>query len=191
MTATSSKIFFTLQRENLFSCKKLSDENFLTMFLFASIAHAEIKNYSGTGEYIMSEYETLDVAKQRAKQKAERNACEQAGVFVSSYTKVKNFQVQEDEIIAITSGILKIFDVQENLIPQSDGKTILIQVKIKASIDSDEINKYLEKNFDKLSELERQNKELRKAIAEQDKRIAELQEQAKNVKTPQEKEKIT
>lgn len=128
--------------------KKIFSLIFLTMFFFASIAHAEIKNYSGTGEYIMSEYETLDVAKQRAKQKAERNACEQAGVFVSSYTKVKNFQVQEDEIIAITSGILKILDVREILTPQSDGKTILIRVTINASIDSDEINKWMEKGVE-------------------------------------------
>ena len=119
--------------------KKIFSLIFLTMFFFASIAYAEIKNYTGTGEYIMSEYETLDVAKQRAKQKAERNAQEQAGVFVSSYTKIKNFQVQEDEIIAITSGILKILDVQEILTPQSDGKSILIRVTIKAAIDSDEI----------------------------------------------------
>ena len=66
----------------------------------------------------MSEFETLDVAKQRAKQKATRNAQEQAGVYVSSYTKVINLQVQDDEIIAITNGILKIFEVQEKFIPQ-------------------------------------------------------------------------
>ena len=123
--------------------KKIFSMIFLAMFFFASIAHAEIKNYSGTGEYIMSEYETIDVAKQRAKQKAARNAQEQAGVFVSSYTKIKNHQVSEDEIIAITNGILKIFDVQENLIPQDEGKNILIQVTIKASIDSDKIKKIL------------------------------------------------
>ena len=36
--------------------KKIFSLIFFTMFLFASIAHAEIKNYTGTGEYIMSEF---------------------------------------------------------------------------------------------------------------------------------------
>jgi len=171
--------------------KKIFYLIFISIFFFSPIAHAEIKNYSGFGEYLMSEFETLDVAKQRAKQKAARNAQEQAGVFVSSYTKIKNHQVTEDEIIAITNGILKIFDVKENLIPQDGGKNILIQVTIKASIDSDEINKWLEKGIEQRSELARQNEELRKAVAEQDKKIAELQKQIKNVKTQQDKEKIT
>lgn len=165
--------------------KKIFYLIFISIFFFSQIAHAEIKNYSGFGEYLMSEFETLDVAKQRAKQKAARNAQEQAGVFVSSYTKIKNQQVTEDEIIAITNGILKIFDVKENLIPQDGGKNILIQVTIKASIDSDEINKWLEKGIEKRSELARQNEELRKAVAEQDKKIAELQKQIENVKTQQ------
>lgn len=56
---------------------------------------------------------------------------------------LKIFKVSEDEIIAITNGILKIFDVKENLIPQDGGKNILIQVTIKASIDSDKIKKIL------------------------------------------------
>ena len=155
--------------------KKIFCMIFMMVFCVMANVHAEIKIYEGSGEYVMSEFETLDVAKQRAKQKAERNAQEQAGVFVSSYTRVKNAQVQEDEIIAITNGILKIVDVQEQLLPQSDRKSILIRVTIKAKIDTDDVNKWLEKGIEQRAELARQNDELRKAIAEQDKKIAELQ----------------
>ena len=79
---------------------------------FMPIGHAEIQTYTGVGEYIMSDFETPDIAKQRAKQYAERNAQEQAGVYVNSYTKVENMQVTEDEIITMTNGILSVTDVK-------------------------------------------------------------------------------
>ena len=49
-----------------------------------STVNAELKTYTGTDEYVMSEFETIDIAKQRAKQKAERNAQEKAGVYINS-----------------------------------------------------------------------------------------------------------
>ena len=121
---------------------------FIIMLLFTSIASAEVKTYNGTGEYIMSEFETLDIAKQRAKQKAERHAQEQAGVYVSSYTKVKNAQVSEDEIITITSGIMNVVDVDYEVTPLDKGKSIHIVAKIKANIDTDDINKWLAKGVE-------------------------------------------
>ena len=64
-----------------------------------STTSAEIKTYTGTGEYIMSDFETPEVAKQRAKVYAERNAQEQAGVYVNSYSKMENFNLVADEIV--------------------------------------------------------------------------------------------
>ena len=93
-------------------------KNFLSVmlsamiFLIGSIVHAEVKTYTGKGEYYMSDYETPHVAQERAKQRAEQDACEQAGVYVKSFSRMKNFQVVEDEVIAMTNGILKIIDVQ-------------------------------------------------------------------------------
>lgn len=80
--------------------------------LFMPTTHAEVKTYTGTGEYYMSDFETPDVSKQRAKQRAEQNACEQAGVFVKSFSKSKDLELAEDVIITMTNGILKILDVQ-------------------------------------------------------------------------------
>ena len=164
---------------------------FMILLIFTSTANAEVKTYNGTGEYIMSEFETLDIAKQRAKQKAERHAQEQAGVYVSSYTKVKNAQVSEDEIITITSGIMNVVDVDYEVTPLDKGKSIHIVAKIKANIDTDDINKWLAKGIEERSNLAAQNKELQKAIAEQDKQIAELKKQLANVKTQQDRDRIT
>ena len=163
----------------------------IMMLIFASTAHAEIQTYNGIGEYIMSEFETLDVAKQRAKQIAERDAQEKAGVYVQSYTNVKNAQVTEDEIVTMTSGILSVVDCKYNLTPLSDGKSITIRADIKANIDSEDINKWLEKGMQERTMLSEQNKELQKANAEQEKLIAELHRQLKDVKTQRDRERLT
>ena len=164
---------------------------FILILIFSSNANAEIKTYSGIGEYIMSEFETLDVAKQRAKQKAERDAQEQAGVYVNSYTKVKNSQVTEDEIITMTNGILSVTDCQFNLIRLSDGKSINIRAAIKANIDTEDINKWLEKGVQERSELANQNKELQNENIKQEKMIDDLKKELANVKTQRDRERIT
>ena len=91
-------------------------------FFISSTANAEVKTYTGEGEYLMSDFETPDVAKQRAKARAEQNASEQAGIFLESYSHMKNFELLDDEIITISSGILKILDVQYNQNLVADGK---------------------------------------------------------------------
>ena len=119
---------------------------------FASDVHAEIKNYVGTDEYVMSEGENLGVAKERAKQKAIRNAQEQAGIFISSYSKTSMFELVEDEIIAISGGILKIQDVKFESTILQNTSGILIRATVTATIDTDDINKYFEKNLGERSE---------------------------------------
>lgn len=159
--------------------------------LFASPVNAEIQTYEGTDEYIMSEFETPDVAKQRAKQKAERMAIESAGVFVESTTEVSNSMVTKDEIVTMTGGILKVLDVQYKMIPMEDGSTFRVRATVKAQIDTDDIAKWLNRNAGERSELVDQNRELQKAIEEQDRQIAELKARLANAGTAQDKEKIS
>ncbi|MBR0261418.1 MAG: tetratricopeptide repeat protein [Selenomonadaceae bacterium] len=171
-------------------------KKFLTALLIvgnlfsASTVNAEIKIYEGVGEYLMSDFETFDVAQQRAKQRAEQSACEQAGVYVESRTEVVNAQVERDEILTMTSGILKIVDVQFKR-EFIDDNTTRVRAIIKAKIDSDDINKWLSKSFGERTSLVEQNEQLRRANAEQDKQIAELKKQLINVKTQQDRERIT
>lgn len=170
-------------------------KRFLTVLLIAGnlffmpAASAEIKTYDGVGEYIMSDFETFDVAQQRAKQRAEQNACEQAGVYVESRTEVRNAQVTKDEIITMTSGILKIVDVQYKREILNDNTT-RIRATVKANIDSDDINKWLEKSAQERATLVEKNEELRRANAEQNKQITELKQQLANVKTQQDKDRL-
>ena len=159
-----------------------------TLLTFSSFAHAEIQTYTGVGEYVMSDFETLDVAKQRAKLYAERNAQEQAGVFVESASTVINSQLTKDEINTMTSGIISVIQTDYETLP--DGKNILIRATIKANIDSDEINKWLNKDVQERSTLVTQNQELKKAVENQEKLIADLKSQLANVKTQQDKDDL-
>ena len=84
---------------------------------YLPVAHAEIMTYEGTGEYIMSDFETPDVAKQRAKVRAEQHAVEQAGVYVKSYTKTVNHMVEADEVTTIANTIIKIIDEKYIITP--------------------------------------------------------------------------
>ena len=161
----------------------------VSILLFASVTHAEI--YTGEGSYVMSEGENLGVAKERAKADAMRNASEQAGVYVKSYARMKNFELEEDIIETMTANILKLIG-NPNFSPLKEVDNlegVLIHVVVKVQIDDSDINQWLNKNEQEKSELVAQNESLRKANAEQERQIAELKRQLAN--NPQEKEEIT
>lgn len=158
--------------------------------MIAPVAHAEVQPYIGVGEYHMSDFETPNVAQQRAQQRAEQNACEQAGVYLESRTEVIDAQVTKDEIRTMTSGILKIIDVQCHR-ETIDNKTILFRVTIKANIDSNDVLKWLKKSESEREELVKQNEELRRVIAEQERKIEEFKRRFAEATTPQNKEQIT
>ena len=140
--------------------------------LIAAPVNAEVRTYEGVGEYVMSDFETPDVAKQRAKQRAEAAAQEQAGVFVKSNTKVVNLQMQSEEIEVMTAGIMKVHSVSYDVRPDSAG--FVFVSKVSVDIDTDEIDKWLAQNEDTKADLLEQNKSLQNALAEQEKQLAAL-----------------
>ena len=161
-----------------------------SLFLMPT-ADAVVQTYEGTDEYIMSEFETIDIAKQRAKQKAERVAQESAGVFVEGTTEVSNLTVTKDEIRTMTCGILKIVDVHYDVKPLENANGFLIRATVKADVDTEDIAKWLSQGEDDRLALVAQNIELQIAIAAQDAQIAELKKQIAANSKPQDKEKIT
>ena len=142
---------------------------------FLPVAHAEIMTYEGTGEYIMSDFETPDIAKQRAKVRAEQHAAEQAGVYVKSYTKTVNHVVESDEVTAIANTIIKIVDEKYTVTPTNEnGGSFRVQVTIKAIIDSERIDEWLKNEQQKNNELIEQNKRLMREREKQEKEIRDL-----------------
>ena len=166
--------------------------------LFIPTANAEVKTYTGEGEYLMSDFETPEVAKQRAKNRAEQNAQEQAGIYLESYSHMKNFELLNDEIITISSGIIKILDTKYRQEILSDVNAILIHVTIKAEIDSDNMDKWLNKSIEQRRQINSQLEELRQENAKQEATVENLKSQlaegtaskADVVKNLQEQDKI-
>ena len=163
--------------------------------LTPAIAHAEIKTYEGVGDYILTEDDPPKEIKDKAKLYAERNALEKAGVFISTYSKTKNFELVEDEIISITGSILKIVDTNFEIIPLNDKTGIAkYRATVIAEIDTDKIDaafeKWLGRDKKERSSLAKQNEELQKIIDEQNKRIAALEETARNAKTDIDNQKV-
>ena len=158
-----------------------------------SVAYAEVQTYTGTGEYVMSNFETPDSAMARAEKYALRDAQEQAGVYVQSYSKTKNLKLVEDEITTMTAGIINVIDKDFKAIPIESTKGVIKYIAtVKVKIDTDDISKWLERNSgDKLNNLIEQTKALQQALAERERENEELRKQISNVKTQQDKEKLT
>ena len=154
------------------------------------VASAEI--YTGEGEYVMSKYETPAVAEERAKNIALRYAQEQAGIYIESYSHMKNFELLEDEIITIASSVLRF--VEKPIIKKTfmeDGDTIKIFITVKVEIDENDLEKYLSKSIESRTQINSQLAELRKANAEQERQIAELKVKLSDTRTPQNEQQLT
>ena len=128
--------------------KKFFLKIFILSILFGtlqnfSLASAESKIYEGVGYFAVTE-ESLDYAKNQAKLDGARNIAEQIFLDVQSQTDVKNSAVQHDEIITKTEGLLKILDVKYKILPdESDENNFVVQAKVTAEVDSDELEKIL------------------------------------------------
>ena len=131
-------------------------KKFLTALLIGGIfmtgtAEAEIVTYEGEGQYLMSDFETPDIAKLRAKERAEKSAQEKAGIFVKSNVKVVNLQLESEEIEVMTAGIMKSRSVTYDV--QASPSGFLFTSKVSVDIDSDEIDKWLQKSVVEKEEL--------------------------------------
>ena len=162
----------------------------------SSIAHAKVETYIGQGTYIISKKESPEFGENAAKQYAERNALEQAGMFLESYSSSINGMLNKDEINAFTAGILKIVDskVAPTLLTGEAEGYIKYTATVTANIDTDtlnnEIKAWLSRNGKERSNLAEQNKELLQTIDDLKKRNAELEKSLKVAKNKQDKQKV-
>lgn len=101
-------------------------------------AHAETKTYEGVGEYVMGERDTLETAKQAAKDKALRNALERAGVLIQSRSRTEDSELVEDVITSQTGAVLQVVEVVY------EREDLLIRATVKVDIDAEDLNRRLE-----------------------------------------------
>lgn len=114
----------------------------VSSLLFMPTSHAEVKTYTGVGEYMIGERDTLEIAKQGAKEKAMRNALEQAGVLVTSRSRTEDFELVEDVITSRTGAVLQ---VREVVYERSD---LIVKAIVKVDIDPEDLNRRLQNSGD-------------------------------------------
>ncbi|MBI3582358.1 MAG: tetratricopeptide repeat protein [Nitrospinae bacterium] len=120
----------------------------IALFLFFPFnSFAEVKEIISEGTYNMGDGETPTVAGDRALLQAKRTALEQAGTYVESYTKVKNYQLTEDEIKILASGIMEVTILDKKRTIVGDG--LNFYVKIKAKVNPDNLEEMVKKVKDK------------------------------------------
>ena len=100
--------------------------------------NAEVKTYTGVGEYMIGERDTLEIAKQGAKEKAMRNALEKAGVLVTSRSRVEDLELVEDVITSRTGAVLQ---VREVVYERAD---LIVRATVKVDIDPEDLNRRLQ-----------------------------------------------
>lgn len=159
-------------------------------FSIMPLAHAEVETYEGTGECIISEFETQDIGKQRAKQRAEQRCVEQAGLYVETHSSESKGYLTEDVTTTIAASIIKVTDVKYTKGFTDDGSGIRIIAKITAKIDSNDITKFLKQGTLDNGRLVEQYKELQRERERQDKEISNLRQKLANATSDQEKKEL-
>ena len=138
-------------------------------------ADAAVQTFHAKGEYTMSDYETPEVAEQRAFAYAKQSAAEQAGVYVASYTKSINAQISEDRINMMAGTLLNVKNktARKEAMPNGD---VHIIVEMDADVNTSDIDKSLRDEKDNRLNTAAMYADLQKDIARQQKENEEMKQ---------------
>lgn len=160
----------------------------LISLLIFSTAYAKVETYEGVDEYyVLGAVENINVARERARERALRDAQEKAGVYIHSFSKMINMREFEDEIISIASGVLRVIDTAYEVIPLTDMDGYLIRATVKANIDTSDIEKFFLKDAEEISQILATERLIRLQEKAQDKKIDALKQEYIQAHSPEEK----
>lgn len=114
----------------------------VVMIMLMSTAHAEIKTYTGYGEYLMTD-ETIEYAKEQAELFAQRDVLDKVCVFVKGRSLMIDNELNDDEVITISAGVLHVTDTKFSM--DTDAEGILIKAFVTAEVDTDEVDELLKR----------------------------------------------
>jgi len=118
---------------------------FVSLLSICPLVGAETITITAEGEYVVGGGESMDIGDDMAQKKAEKNAAEEAGAFVKSYTKVRNLALEEDIIEVVANHAMKVtvLDRKRSVIGNLEG--IKCVVKIKAVMTTEDVDANLKK----------------------------------------------
>jgi tetratricopeptide (TPR) repeat protein len=156
------------------------------LLLLPGSALGEIQTIIHTVKQPFGGSQSPDDARIAAVAKAKREALELAGTYIESTTVVKNAQVEKDEILALTAGVLKAEVVSQKNYTTDDA--FGIEVKVRVEVDTALLEARLKKVMEDRTHFE-QLKQARSREKELLKKVAVLEE--KNRKSGKSKQKST
>lgn len=107
-------------------------------------AYAEITTIEADGSYIMGDNaaEATDIAQKFALQDAMRRAAEKAGVYVESYSHVKDSMLTENELYTLSSNVLNVSTPTYSY-DDMGGQGVKLLCHIEATVDTVDVDKIL------------------------------------------------
>ena len=149
------------------------------------VARAEVKLYTAMGVDYGNEYESQDIVKLRARDKAIKNATKQAGVYLKTYSRSINNELTDDEILAITSNAYEVVgEVRYNRTVKqvTDQITLIVwEATVDVNVDDGEITKWVQRDDRDRSTLISQTRESQSAADENDRKVEDLRRRSQNV----------
>ena len=149
------------------------------------VARAEVKLYTAMGVDYGNEYESQDIVKLRARDKAIKNATKQAGVYLKTYSRTVNNELTDDEILAITSNSYEVVgEVRYNRTVKqvTDQITLIVwEATVDVNVDTGEITKWAKRDDRDRSTLISQTRESQIAADENDRKVEDLRRRSQNV----------
>lgn len=146
----------------------------------ANNSFAKEELIEASGSYIMDSRldETPASATARAREEAKRNAIEQAGTYIETYSKMVDLELTQDEVKTVAAQFLKIQEESSHIKVIQDN-LLEFTVTIKALVDdnNESVLKTIMQDKQNLEELTRRNTELQKQYDELKRQMEDLKQQ--------------
>jgi len=144
---------------------------FLTILMLLPVsAMGEILTIKHTVKQTFGGGQSPDDARISGMAKAKREALEKSGTYIESLTLVKNSQVEKDEILALTAGVLKAEVVSQKNYASDDafGMEIVVNVFVDTSVLEERVKKQLQDrtHLTQLKDTQKREKELLHKVAQ-------------------------
>ena len=139
------------------------------LFLLPVPVFGEIQTITHTVKQSFGGSQSPDDARISAVAKAKREALEMAGTYIETLTVVKNYQVDKDEVLALSAGVLKAEVVSQKNYASEDafGIDVVVKVLVDTSVLEEKVKKLLQDrtHLDQLNQARLREKELLEKIA--------------------------
>lgn len=166
------------------------------LIIFQSVGFAAKGTFSASGEYLMSDYDTPEIAEGIALDFAKQNAAEQAGIYLESYSRSIDSELDKDEIKTVASSKVEVLTKNITRQPQQGGR-ILLRADITATVDTSELDNFIaqeraqrQQEIQRYKELQAMNEKIKQDIADLQQKLSAIKDETKDDNILVEQERI-